>query len=382
MLILGVSIVYTTLLAQQLKQQEEAYVNIFAQSQEFLQKLPPPSENDNLDMGLILTIQSANTTTPMLLVNERGGIDFARNFGPERDQNPEFLQKELEKLKAQGAEPIAVGEEGYRQYIYFKRSRTLLWLSYFPLVQIILILGFLLLGYVGLANARRAEQNRLWVGMAKETAHQLGTPISAIIAWIEYLKELHPEDEATSEVVRELDKDAKRLELIADRFSKIGAEPQLQSEDLYELLERTRAYMQARSPRKVEYDFPGIQRGPLTIMVNPQLFNWVLENLVRNALDSMEGIGCISASVYTDDTYVCLDLSDTGKGIPSSRFKAIFRPGYSTKKRGWGLGLSLAKRIIEVYHKGRIFVKSSTLGEGSTFTVKIPQPKGKDTGHR
>lgn len=373
LVILALSIFYTSYLARQLQEQEARNAETLALAWQTFNNLPPVQEGEELDFTLIAHILESNQNIPIILANDRGGIDFARNFGEEKDSDQEFLQQELAEMRAGGAKPDTIAQPGFTLYLYYKRSRLLMLLSYFPLVQIVLVSAFLGLAYVGFNAARRAEQNRVWIGMAKETAHQLGTPISAIIAWVEYLRSLHEGDPETDEVVVELEKDAKRLELVADRFSKIGSEPVLQSADLLEELEKCRAYMQPRSPRKVSYNFPGMEASPLPVRINPHLFNWVLENLVRNALDAMEGKGEISAEVYEEGKYACIDLTDTGKGIPSSKFKTIFRPGYSTKKRGWGLGLSLAKRIIETYHKGKIFVKKSSTNQGATFTVKVPK---------
>jgi len=236
-----------------------------------------------------------------------------------------------------------------------------------------LIAAFISFGYLGFSSARRAEQNRVWVGMAKETAHQLGTPISAIMAWIEHLKMMAGDNEAIKEVVTELGNDVNRLDLVADRFSKIGSAPDLEKVNIYEELESCRLYMEKRAPRKVAFNFPGLVTPPLYVKINPHLFDWVIENLLRNALDAMEGTGEINAEIYEEKEYVVIDISDTGKGIPSSKLKTVFQPGYTTKKRGWGLGLSLAKRIIETYHSGRIFVKKSLINVGTTFTIKLPK---------
>jgi len=246
-------------------------------------------------------------------------------------------------------------------------------LTYFPFIQLALIAAFVAFGYFSFSSARQSEQNQVWVGMAKETAHQLGTPITAIVAWIEHLRMIHEGNEETAEVLDELNNDVSRLNLIADRFSKIGAIPELEKTNIYEELENMRKYMQRRAPRKMIFEFPGLEKEPLYAQLNAPLFNWVTENLLRNALDAMGGEGKISAKVTEGKGFINIDISDTGKGIPSNKLKTVFKPGYSTKKRGWGLGLSLAKRIIESYHSGRIFVKKSQLEEGTTFTIKLPK---------
>ncbi|TNE58112.1 MAG: HAMP domain-containing histidine kinase, partial [Bacteroidetes bacterium] len=228
--------------------------------------------------------------------------------------------------------------------------------------------------YLGFSASRRAEENQVWLGMAKETAHQLGTPITAILGWVEALKAANEDNPMNQEMLDELRNDVTRLELVADRFSKIGSQPDLTPVNAYDQLEKCRVYMQRRAPRKVTFDFPDpTAQEPRNIGINPPLFNWVIENLLRNAIDAMEGgIGVITAVVYDEPGQVCFDISDTGKGIPSGKFATIFKPGYSTKTRGWGLGLSLSKRIIEQYHRGKIFVKRSEQGKGTTFTIKLP----------
>jgi len=241
------------------------------------------------------------------------------------------------------------------------------------LVQVFLVAIFILLGYLVFSASRREEQNRVWAGMAKETAHQLGTPISAILGWIEMLKVDENISPDQLEIVGELTNDVDRLNLVADRFSKIGSEPKLENYDIYQLLEETKIYMEKRASRKVSFHFPQAQASETQVSVNKHLFVWVLENLLRNALDAMEGKGEISAAVNADPNNVVILLSDTGKGIPESKQKTVFKPGYSTKTRGWGLGLSLAKRIIEQYHNGKIFVKNSKLNEGTTFQINLPK---------
>lgn len=320
-------------------------------------------------MSVHLAIIDSNTTIPVILADENGEIISSRNFGTD---DPAILQRYLKKMQEEGIEPI----RGYGNELYYKESKVLTQLRYFPIIQLILIAAFVFLGYLGFSTARRAEQNRVWVGMAKETAHQLGTPISGILAWIEHLRTIKEGDADVLEVVDELDNDVRRLELIADRFSKIGAMPKLEPHNVYRELDTCRAYMEKRAPRKVRFSFPSPGDRPLlNVLLNPPLFAWVVENLLRNALDAMDGKGNIIAEVYEEGQFVCIDLSDSGKGIPPSRFKTIFEPGYTTKKRGWGLGLSLAKRIIEDYHNGKIFVKRSEENKGTTFTIKIPKAR-------
>lgn len=368
LIIVAISMFYTNYLTGKLADEERKKVGLYLRAMEDL------SDTDDedaqfCDFTLHFQILQSNTTIPVMVVNDRGGIDDFINI--KGDTSTLALQQEVERMKEEGFEPI----EGFAYSIYYKESTLLKQLRYFPLVQLILIAAFVGFGYMGFNSARRAEQNRVWVGMAKETAHQLGTPISAIVAWIEHLKSIRDQDGEVQEVLGELRDDVSRLELIADRFSKIGSAPKLEEVNVYEELDRCRAYMQRRAPRKVAFNFPdpAAQNGK-TIRINPHLFDWVVENLLRNALDAMDGSGSISAEVYNDNDFVYIDISDTGKGIPANKFKTVFQPGFTTKKRGWGLGLSLAKRIVEEYHSGKIFVKRSEEGKGTTFTIQMPKP--------
>jgi len=366
-IVLLISMLYTNYLAEQLSKGEETKVKLYVNALEEVNRNPEDFEED---LTAALNMVKLLDDVPVILVDEVDKIDSGLNFGGDRDGDIEFLQKELEKIKQAGIKPID-GPGGYADKIYYKNTQLLTLLQYFPILQFLLLAGFIAIGYLGFSSSRRAEQNQVWVGMAKETAHQLGTPISAIMGWIDHLKDMYGSDEYMLDVVEELKKDTGRLELIADRFSKIGSEPKMESVNIYEELESMRAYMQRRAARKIEFDFPD-PTAVQNVNINPPLFNWVLENLLRNALDAMGGKGKISAKVYKEKNQVCIDVSDTGKGIPTSKFKTVFKPGYSTKKRGWGLGLSLAKRIIETYHSGRIFVSKSVPNEQTTFTIKLP----------
>ena len=371
-LIASLSMFYTNYLVKKLEEEENKKIKIWATANERLNNAP--LNDTTSDYTLHTEILEANTTIPVILVNDGGGIDGVRNFGEQKDIDPNFLtsdelKKELAAIKAEGIPPISI--DGFK--IYHKFSKILILLKYFPLVQFILIAAFILFGYLGFSNARRAEQNQVWVGMAKETAHQLGTPISAILGWIDHLKMMHEGNEANDEILSELNKDVDRLGLIAERFSKIGSAPALEDINIYEELEKCREYMQKRSSRQIIFDFPTLNQTPLMAKINPPLFDWVIENLLRNSLDAMEGKGKITASIYEEPNFICIDVSDTGKGIPTNKHKTVFNPGYTTKKRGWGLGLSLAKRIIKDYHKGKIFVKKSMLNEGTTFCIKLPR---------
>lgn len=340
-----------------------------------------------IDFTYFHGVLNSNKTIPIIVTDERGNVNWTKNYGEKIDQETEshsmsgtelseeteaYLKAEVQKIQESGIEPI---KSFSGNLIYVKESRVLTQLRYFPVIQFLLIAAFIFFGYLGINAARRSEQNRVWVGMAKETAHQLGTPISAIIAWMEHLKIIRERDQEVLGVVEELEKDIHRLELVADRFSKIGSEPKLEAINVFKELDICRSYMEIRAPRKVSFHFPAVDSEALFVDINPPLFDWVVENLLRNALDAMEGRGEISAKIYEEGGQINIDLKDTGKGIPAGKFKTVFRPGFTTKKRGWGLGLSLAKRIIEEYHRGKIFVKKSAPGEGTTFTIRLPKSK-------
>ncbi len=367
-LIVVISMVYTNRLAGRLAVEERKKVDIWVKA---MLEVNDFNEEDAEyeDISLHWEIIQSNTTIPVIIVDEGGDIIDAVNFGAGLNEDKPYLAKEVAKLKAENFKPI----ESYGTFVFYKESRLLTQLRYFPLVQFMLIAAFILFGYLGVNAARRAEQNRVWVGMAKETAHQLGTPISAIIAWLEHLHLSKEKDPEVQEVLLELRNDVNRLELIAERFSKIGSAPVLIQTNIFEELAKCGHYMEKRASRRVVFDFPAPGAGKLNVHINAPLFDWVVENLLRNALDAMDGKGRISAEIYEDPSFVYIDITDTGKGIPPGKFKTVFQPGYTTKKRGWGLGLSLAKRIIEEYHSGKIYVKKSVPHEGTTFTIRLPK---------
>lgn len=362
-LVLLITIIYSNFLAKRLKENEERNIKIYSLAYKDIME-----KTDDLNADISFqdsVIQSF--PLPIIIEDEMGQLSGS-NWTEEENFNEIFLQEKKQYFLDSGKEPIK--GHGYVSKLYFFNSPLLDYIRFYPLVQLLMVGAFILLGYFLFSLSRRAEQNRVWAGMAKETAHQLGTPISAILAWIEHLKLLN-NDEEHQEIVEELTKDVNRLELVADRFSKIGSAPDLKTINIFDEMEKCKSYMERRSPRRVTYDFP--EEGEYLVRINEHLFDWVIENLMRNSLDAMGGEGEISAQIYELGNQVCIDLSDTGKGIPSSKFSTVFKPGYSTKTRGWGLGLSLAKRIIEDYHKGNIYVKSSKLGEGTTFTIKLPK---------
>ncbi len=372
-LILIVSLVYTNYLATQLAEGERDKIDLIAKSYEAINQ---DSENEDADLTFQFYVIEKNRTIPMILTDEEDNIDFAINFRGDRNTDIEYLQRQLEQIKADGNAPFVINttQQGPRQYVYYKHSLVLQLLTYFPIMQIILVGTFVVLGFLGFSAARKAEQNRVWAGMAKETAHQLGTPINAIVGWVEVLNSITDESDAEKrDIIDEMRKDIERLELIADRFSKVGSSPELSTTNLEEILPSIVDYMKRRAPRQVQFRMENSNEQPYMSKVNRHLFEWVIENLIRNSLDAMGEKGLIMTSLYKKGSKIVIDLSDSGKGISPGKFKEVFKPGYSTKKRGWGLGLSLAKRIIEDYHGGKIYVKESRLNEGTTICIELPE---------
>lgn len=376
--IILISLLYTKYLADRLAAEEVNKAEQFATAMKTITASGTDSIQTQCDVTFAFQIIEHNNTIPVIVLDEHYRIEQFRNIGenPEEGMDTTLVRAALNRMVAAGADTIVIDfEPHFVKYMIYSHSRLLELLQWYPFIQLILIAAFIAFGYLGFSASRRAEENQVWVGMAKETAHQLGTPITAIIGWIETLKTVNEDNEVNQEMLHELRNDVTRLELIADRFSKIGSLPELRPVNLYEEIGKSRDYMRRRAPRRVEFDFPeAAENAPIMVNINPHLFDWVLENLLRNAIDSMEtGAGKITATVYEEIGYTCLDIADTGKGIPAGKFSTVFKPGYSTKTRGWGLGLSLSKRIIEQYHRGKVFVKKSELGKGTTFTIKLPK---------
>ena len=367
LVIVVASVWYTNRLANQLSVIEENYVRFFEASVRDINNFE--GGGADADFSVQGEIIGNNTTVPAIWALQGGGYVEAINWGG-READTAYILEQLEYLKENGKPPV---EMPYGGLMYFGTSTLIQKLRLFPYIQLALIGTFLVVGVFGINQARRAEQNRVWVGMAKETAHQLGTPISAIMGWIEHLNMSYADNPELMEVSGELNKDVQRLEMVANRFSKIGATPELQPTNIYAELEQCREYMQKRAPRKVAFDFPRATDGDLPVAINPLLFDWVIENLLRNALDAMDGKGKISSSVLERDGKVLIDITDTGKGISARNVRRVFNPGFTTKKRGWGLGLSLVKRIIEEYHRGKIVVLHSEPGKGTTFRITLPR---------
>lgn len=307
-------------------------------------------------------------SVPVIITDstKRKVIDFG-NIEPEYIMDQVFVEKTIAEMAASNP-PIEIELSNLgKSYIFYKGSYLLTQLRFYPVVQLTIIALFLFIGYMMFNTARRSEQNQVWVGLAKETAHQLGTPLSSMIAWMELLKM----ENLNNDAINELSKDVDRLEKITDRFSKIGSVPKLTDENIVEVIYNSIAYLKTRTSRKISYE---ITPGPETKIIAPinlHLFEWVIENITKNAIDAMGTKGVFSVNVEEQNGNITIDLSDTGKGIPKSKFKSIFNPGYTSKKHGWGLGLSLAERIIQNYHRGKVFVKSSSIDKGTTFRIVL-----------
>ena len=321
----------------------------------------------NDDVSLEQEILSSNKTIPVVLTDDTGSIIQENNIKiPANADSLTVLMERVAEMRRKG-NVIPIYMEGIgEQYVCYDDSNILILLSRYPYIQLCVVLLFLLLCIVAVVSSKRAEQNRVWVGLSKETAHQLGTPISSLMAWLEILKEKYPEDE----LLPDMGHDVERLQRVAERFSKIGSNPEHTTEDIVSVIEQAVEYVKRRSPSKVEYvvDFP---KRPILVRMNAPLIEWVIENLCKNAVDAMGGNGVITVAVSHDEQKAYIEVADTGKGISKSMRRRVFEPGYTTKKRGWGLGLSLAKRIMEEYHKGKIFVKKSAVGKGATFRMEL-----------
>lgn len=364
-----ITIAYTFYLGSRLKEVLEINMENFADAYE---SMVQSMDDLNKDVNFETDILQRNTNIPIIIVDEVDSIMMSLNYSDAQKDNPHYMRRQLDKMESSDRKPITIDSLVGVFRIYYAPPFEYKLLSLLPLIILLLLATYIFIGYLGFSSSRTSEQNRVWVGMARETAHQLGTPISAIIAWLEHLK-ISEVNEEQMEIIGELENDVSRLELIADRFSKIGAEPSLEKMEVVSLIRDTMAYMEKRAPRKVEFKLMSNQSQVHYALVNKHLINWVIENLMRNALDAMGGEGSITTMVTEDDECVIIDISDTGKGITSGAYKTVFEPGYTTRKRGWGLGLSLARRIIENYHQGKIFVKNSVVGEGTTFTIRLPK---------
>ena len=367
------SVRYTNELVKEIKKREDWQVNLYAKALEFIAN--EHETNQNALFALEEIIQ-ANTTIPVILTNECGTPVFYKNL-PQADliidseERASYLVQKINEMGLTKA-PIVVnlvdaqGNQYGQTMIYFEESSLLVQLRYYPYVQLAVIFVFVLIVFTVFNYSRLSEQNQIWVGMAKETAHQLGTPISSLMAWGQYFKEKYVEDP----YIIELDKDVKRLEIITQRFSSIGSTPKMTSLNIYEQVKLSVDYFKTRISKKVTIDFKAQEAEHIYLNMNPELFSWVLENLIKNAVDAMAGVGHIQILMFCSGVdKLMIDIEDEGNGIASNKMRTVFKPGFTTKNRGWGLGLTLTKRIIEDYHGGRIFIKNSALNKGTAFRI-------------
>ena len=384
-LVVSVALVLTFLyvssnLVRDLSEQERARMQIWADAtREIIRAADDTTATaSGANVDFLLGIIEENRNIPVLLTDDYGNILLHRNFDlPEpvdslrpyyiSDANAAFLQRKLSRLRETPNVIHIIITPGMAQHLYYEDSRLLRSLSYYPYIQIAVMLVFVLVVYYAVISTKKAEQNKGWVGLSKETAHQLGTPISSLMAWMELL-EAEGVDPAT---VSEMNKDVQRLGTIAARFSKIGSQPGMESDDLNRVVQRSASYMSSRISSRIRLSID-LSPSPLPVELSAPLCEWVMENLIKNAVDAMEGDGSITITTGSDRSRAWVEVADTGKGISRKHFKTVFNPGFTTKKRGWGLGLTLAKRIIEQYHHGRICVKSSEPGVGTTFRIELP----------
>jgi len=371
------SLWYTNNLVDKLEDQERQKIQTWANTTRLIAS---PDYDGDVNF-LFEQIIEANTTIPVILTDNDGNITGKRNLDAQEEDNKYYLDRKIAEMRKEN-EPIEIEYlEGEKITLYYENSLLLNQLRFYPYFQLGVIGLFLAVSYFAFSYSRTSEQNKVWAGLSKETAHQLGTPISSLLGWVDYLKE--SDTNIPKRVIDEFAKDIERLNLITERFSKIGSEPILASANLLEVLNESIEYINSRTSEKVAI---AIQNPELlkeiNILVNRPLFAWVIENLCKNAVDAMSGEGEIYVELIEHNGKVIFDVVDNGKGIPSNKFKTIFKPGFTTKKRGWGLGLSLVKRIVENYHNGKIYVKSSEIGKGTRFRIELKTPKSEASNNK
>jgi len=358
------TIFYSNFLSKKIEVEEREKINQWVEANKFIANAP-----QNIDLTLASEIQQKNTDIPIIWTNEKDSIIDSRNIDTSLiHADPDYLKKKLKEFKS--SNPPIVLELNKTPYVadryYYGDSKLLKQIRYYPIVQLLIVALFIFITFYAMSVRNKSTQNQVWAGMAKETAHQLGTPISSLEGWIEMLKEQEPE----SIISKEMEKDVNRLKLISDRFSKIGSAPHLQESDITEQVEKMMAYIKRRSTEKVNFILDRPEEKVFTKISEP-LFDWVIENLLKNALDAINGKGTVKVRIKNLPAKVVVDISDTGRGISKQNLNKVFKPGFTTKKRGWGLGLSLAKRIIEQYHNGQLFIKSSEINKGTTFRIVL-----------
>ncbi len=359
MFIVAISVLFTNNLAHSLQEEEQKNMSVWADATRQL-----ILADDDADIDFVSSIIEKNTTIPVYICDTEGNILASRNVKA-FDQN-----QKLEAKDHHGPIEMKI-DEHTTQYIYWDDSSLLTRLRYVPYAQFALIFIFIAVAVITMLTGQRSEENRLWVGLSKETAHQLGTPISSLNAWQQLLAEAYPNDEYVPQMKRDID----RLQMIADRFQKIGSEPDLQEADLIPVVEDAVAYIRARASSRITIDDTCLQGVSRVVLLNAPLLKWVVENLLKNAVDAISGEGTITFRIHENEHEVMLDITDTGKGIDSKTQRRIFEPGFTTKDRGWGLGLPLAKRIVVQYHGGKLLLKSSQLGVGTTFRIVLKKPE-------
>ncbi|MDB5123714.1 MAG: sensor histidine kinase [Mucilaginibacter sp.] len=373
------SLLYTNYLVRNIAKSERTRAQVWAMSQK---QVLASDDNDFLNY-VFMVIDSS--VVPAIVTNDKGDIQLSRGLDSTKTfiklaaegnkkltYDPEYYKSELADMKKEHA-PIKLTVLGSQWLVYYKDSALLTELKFFPYIQLSLISIFLLMAYTAFSSSRRSEQDQVWVGLAKETAHQLGTPISSLMAWIELMKEKFSAEE--DPLIAEMENDVRRLEIVADRFSKIGSTPKLEEHSVFEVVKDFIDYFRVRVSKNINFEMAGNR--DLKAGLNVPLFDWVLENLLKNAVNAIEGKGEIKVEISGNKVkkQVFIDITDTGKGIPRSKFDTVFQPGYTTRKRGWGLGLSLTKRMVENYHDGQVFVRESELGKGTTFRIVLKNIK-------
>ena len=366
------SLLYTNRLIGKLETREEQYVQLYAKS---IAYLTDTTHSDSGDLNFVTTqILQANKTIPAIYVNSDGEISMTRNIPiPENmtdDEKQQFYRQKRDEMRKNHTPLVVEIGSGEQGLVYYNNSPLLRQLTYFPYALLAILTALGVLAYLAFSSSRRAEQNRVWVGLAKETAHQLGTPMSSLMAWVEYMRSDPAQYDGS--ITDEIEKDVQRLETITARFSSIGSVPTLKEENLSEVVLQFTDYLSRRISTKVKMSVVNQLPAGQTIRINKLLFEWVIENVCKNAVDAMKGVGELRLTMFVlPNQQVAIDITDTGKGISKANMQKVFNPGYSTKKRGWGLGLTLAKRIVDEYHKGRLYVKSSEVGKGTTFRIVL-----------
>lgn len=352
----------TYIFFQKFKEEERSKMEVFASALEEFVKNQDLNDDFNVETKIFASIDNI----PLILTDADGEIIDSKNLDSKKITNDAYLAEQLSIMKRQNP-PIEINyKDIIKQFVYYKNSDLLDKLKYYPLALLLILALFLTIIYVVFESSKIAEQNKLWTGMAKETAHQIGTPLSSLLGWIAILRQ----ENIDQMYVDEIQKDVDRLNIIANRFSKIGSLPELKTNDIVSITKQVFDYLESRSSKQMTFSFTTSKK-EIKTKINVELFGWVIENLIKNAIDAMQGKGSIDVAISENIKFVKITVADTGKGIPKNQFKQIFRPGFTTKRRGWGLGLSLTKRIIKDYHKGEVFVKKSEIGIGTTFQIHL-----------